>query len=149
MPPFFTDDDWRTVSEFEAILRYTSQLILVCQNEEKLNVSHGPVMQKSLHDSLLKETMELISTEQRSSDKHMTCPTRSEVNVNSFAEAGKACKKRAFLEFERRFFNNKSETTFADAKYDFCMHLSNRERSLLVLDKRFCWSRSVFENVHE
>ena len=103
MPPFFTDDDWRTVSEFEAILRYTSQLILVCQNEEKLNVSHGPVMQKSLHDSLLKETMELISTEQRSSDKHMTCPTRSEVNVNSFAEAGKACKREHFLNSKEDF----------------------------------------------
>ena len=31
MPQFFTEDDWRTVSAFEAILRDTSRLILVCQ----------------------------------------------------------------------------------------------------------------------
>ena len=43
-PQFLTEDDWRTVSEFEAILRDTSRLTLVCQNEEKLNAAHGPVI---------------------------------------------------------------------------------------------------------
>ena len=29
------------------------------------------------------------------------------------------------------------------------MNLSDRERAMLVLDKRFCWSRSSFDNVLE
>ena len=49
----------------------------------------------------------------------------------------------------KEIFNNESETTFADANCDFCMHLSNRERASLVLDKRVSGSKSVFDNVHD
>ena len=76
-------------------------------------------------------------------------PTRSEVNVDSFAEAVQTFKKRALLECEKMFFNKKSKTTFADANNDFGMKLSNRERALLVLEKSCCWSKSVFESVNE
>ena len=41
--------------------------------------------------------MQLINAEQWSSDKEMTCPTRSEVNVDSFAEAGKHAKRENYL----------------------------------------------------
>ena len=77
----------------------------------------------------------------------MMHPIRSEANVDSFTETGKICKKRALLECERMFFNNESEKMFAETNSEFFMYLSVRERALLALDKRFCCSRSAFDNV--
>ena len=57
MTEFLTEDDWRTVREFESILRETSRLTKICQNEEKLNRACGPVMRKYLRDSLSRATM--------------------------------------------------------------------------------------------
>ena len=51
-PLFLTEEDLRTVREFEGILRETSRLTKISQNEEKLNGACGPVMSKTLHDSL-------------------------------------------------------------------------------------------------
>ena len=63
MPVFPAENDWRTVSEFEATLRDTSRLNLVCEKEEKLNGAHVPFMRKSLCNSLPRATMQLINTE--------------------------------------------------------------------------------------
>ena len=95
-------------------------------------------MRKSLHDSLSRSTMQLINTEQWSSDKDMMHPTRPEANADSFDETGKFCKLRALLECKRIFFNNKSETTFVETNSKFFMSSSDRERASLVLDKRVC-----------
>ena len=93
-------------------------------------------MRKSLHDSLSRAIMQLINAEQWSSYKDSMNPTRSESNLDSFTETGKTCKKRALLECKRRFFNNKSEKTFAEVNDEFCMNLSDRERDFPVVDKR-------------
>ena len=69
MLQFLTEDGWKTVGEFEAILRDKSRVTLVCQNEEKLNGACEPVMQNYLHDSLSRATMLLINAEQWSSEK--------------------------------------------------------------------------------
>ena len=149
MLEFLTGDDWMTVREFEGFLRETSRLTKICQNEEKLNGACGPVMRKYLHDGLLRATMLLINNEQWGSDEDMIHPTRSEVNVNSFTKTGYFFKKRALLEYERGFFDNKEETNFVERNAEFYVNLSDRERATLFLDKRFCWSRSVFEKVIE
>ena len=106
-----------------------------------------PVMRKSLYDSLSRDTMLLINTEQWSSDKDVTHPIRSEENVDSFTEIGKFCKKRALLECERRFFDNKTENDFVERNDEFSMNLLGRERAMLILDKRICWGRGAFNNV--
>ena len=41
MPKFLVENDWKTVGEFEAILRDASRLTLVCQKEEKSNGACG------------------------------------------------------------------------------------------------------------
>ena len=94
---FLADDDWKAISEFEAIFSDTSRLTLVCQNEEKLNGACRPVMWKSLHDSVPRETMELINARKWSSYKCMVHLTRSEEYVNSFNEAGKHEKREHHL----------------------------------------------------
>ena len=91
--------------------------------------------------------MLLTKTEQWSSDKAMMRPTRSEANIDSFSETGKICKKRALLECERIFFKIKTEKTFAENNSEFSMNLLDRERAMLVIDKRVCWSRCSFYNV--
>ena len=52
-----TEEECETVREFGAILRDESRLTDACRNEEKLNGSYGPVILKSLHDSLSRGTM--------------------------------------------------------------------------------------------
>ena len=37
----------------------------------------------------------------------------------------------------------------SQANSQFCMNLPIRERAVLVLDKRVCWIRSVFEDVND
>ena len=93
MPAFLANDDWRNIREFESILCETSRLTKISQNEEKVNGACGPVMRKSLHDSLSRATMLLINTEQQSSDKCMTHSTRSQENGDSFTETGKFAKR--------------------------------------------------------
>ena len=44
-------------------------------------------------------------------------------------------------------FNNKIEETFAESNTEFSMKLINRENAMLVLDKKICWSKSVFNDV--
>ena len=63
MPECLTEEDWRTIRHFESVLRETSRLNKICQNEKKLNEAYGPVMRKSLHDSLSRATMLLINAE--------------------------------------------------------------------------------------
>ena len=79
------------------MLRETSPLTTIFQNEEKLNGACGPAMIKPLHDSLSRDTMSLINVEQWSSDKDMIHLTRSKANVDSFVDTGKVCKNRELL----------------------------------------------------
>ena len=103
------ENEWKTVREFEGTLRETSRLATMCQNEDNLNDACGLEMIKALCDSLDRDTMKLIDVENWSTHKEMVHPTRSEANVDSFAETGKACRTRALLECESRFFDNKTE----------------------------------------
>ena len=134
---------------FEAIIRDTSRLTTVCQSEEKLNGTYGPVSRNFLHDSLPSKTMKFINYEICSSDKDLTHPTRGEAHVDSFTKVGKTSKQRALLECERRFFDNRTEINFAEVNSEFCVNLQSREIALLVLDKRFCYSKSLFNDAND
>ena len=96
--PFLSEDEWKTTWEFEGMLRETSLLTTNFQNEEKLNAAHGPVMRKALHDSLSKDTMDLVDAEDWSVNKERTHPKWSEVNLNSFTDTGLACRTQTLLE---------------------------------------------------
>ena len=92
-----TETEWRTVGEFEVILRDTSRLTTVCQNEDQLNGSCGPVMRKCLHDSLSSTTMKAINYDSWSSYKDEMHPTRREAHVDSFEKASKHANKEHCL----------------------------------------------------
>ena len=83
---FLTESEWRTVGEFEAILRDASRLTTFCQNEYKLNGACGPVMRNFLHDSLSSTTMKVINYDAWSSDKDQMYSTQREVHVDSCAK---------------------------------------------------------------
>ena len=69
LEPFMTDDEWKATREFEGALRETSRLTTMCQNEDKLNSAHGPVMRKVLDDGLSCETMKVMITNDLISNK--------------------------------------------------------------------------------
>ena len=144
MRPFLTEDYWKSVREFEATLKENFRLTTICQNEDKLNAACGLVTRKALHDTLTRKTMKLIDVEDWSAHKLIIHPTRSEENIDSFAKVRMLFRIRAFLECERKFFNNKIEETFTESYTEVTMNLIDREKAMLTLDKRTCWSTSVF-----
>ena len=60
---FLTGNEWKKVRYFEVTLRETSRFTTICQNEDKLNGAHGPVMRKVMHDCLSRDTMTLMDVE--------------------------------------------------------------------------------------
>ena len=126
--PFLSEKEWKTNREFEGVLRETSRIETIYQNEEKLNSAHAPAMRKALHDSLSRDAMSLIDVDNWSSNEERTHPTRSEAKVESFVVTGRICRARALLETERWFFNNKTEETFAQSNAETQMNLTDREK---------------------
>ena len=57
---WLTEDDWRFCTEMEAILRASTTMSTLSQNEKKLISAFAPVMRKNLHDALTKKTMDII-----------------------------------------------------------------------------------------
>ena len=114
--PFLTEEEWKTVGKFEAILRDASRSTTIFQNEERLNSTCGIVMRKPLHDSLPRGTMHVVNADMWSISKAMIHPTRSKINTNSFANTRKPYMLRAILECERMFFNKKNRIFFCRIK---------------------------------
>ena len=123
--PFLSEEEWKTTRDFKSVLRETSRLASICQNEEKLNSGHGPVMRKALHDILSRDTTSLIVIDDWNSNKERVHPNRSEVKVESFAVTGKMCRARALLETERRFFNNETKETFVESSTEAEVNLTD------------------------
>ena len=75
--------------EFEDALNDTYKLTIFFQNKEKLNGEHGPLMRKLIYDGLSCGTMKVVNTDDWSSKKTMTHPTRSVNNTKIFSTAGR------------------------------------------------------------
>ena len=56
---------------------------------------------------------------------------------------------RTILETKRRFFGYKEDATFVEGGKEADMSLSDRDKADLLLDKRTCFSRSVFHSVED
>ena len=52
MKYFLMEEEWKSAAKIEDFLRNTSTLTRICQNEEKFNAAHVPVMRKTTHDGL-------------------------------------------------------------------------------------------------
>ena len=85
----------------------------------------------------------MINVDKWSSNKTQARSTSSEAKVESFSVHSKICRKRALLETERRFFNNKIEETFAVSNAEIAMKLTDREKATLLLCPR------IFSNKQE
>ena len=75
--------------------------------------------------------------------KHQPKAPRTVVRVDTFSANGLECRCRALLETERRLFGNKNETTFNETNDEPDLTLSEREKGVLVLDKRTSFRGSV------
>ena len=110
-----TDEEWKTVGKFEAILRDTCRLTAICQNEERLNSVYGPIVRNYLYDSLSSRNMCIINTDLWVGNTAMIHPARSEDNVTSITNIGRTCLKRTLLECEKSRFKNKTEYIFVES----------------------------------
>lgn len=128
---FLEEGDWEFAREAEAVLNVSKDVCTIAQNETLLNSAFGPVMKKVLHKKLKASEIEMIDLPNWG--KSSRAP-RVLVSVNSWSRNGLKCRKRATLECERRFFGNTSEQLIA--ANDPRLRLSNREKAVLVLDKR-------------
>jgi len=149
LEPFLTDDECKATREFEGVLRETSRLTSVNQNEGKLNSACGRVMRKNLHDSSSRDSIALTTVDQWSLNEMQTHLTRLDAKVESFALAGKICRRRVLLETERRFFNNESEETFAVSNAEIVMNFTDREKATLLLDPMTDWNSRALSDASE
>ena len=62
---------------------------------------------------------------------------------------GKTCLSRTILETERRFFGEIEDVTFSEGGQEADASLSDRETSVLLLDKRNFCIRSVFRSIED
>ena len=105
-------------------------------------------MRKTLHDELSCGSMNVIDADSWSNKKSVMNPKRLDASTGTFTTIGKTCLIRALLESDQRFFGNYEEETFAESGEDCDMSLSDRENTSLLMDKRTCFSRSVFHLVN-
>ena len=113
------------------MLNVSKDVCTIAQNETLLNSAFGPVMKKILYKKLKVTEMEMIDV--ATWGKSSRAP-RKLVKVNTWSRNGRECRRRATLECERRFFGNDTESLLA--ANDTRLRLSNREKAVLVLDKR-------------
>ena len=72
-----------------------------------------------MHGVLSRGTMPTINADEWSSNKHVTHHTRSEVNVISFAESGRAYLRGAFLNAKEDFLINNLNTLLLNQIMNF------------------------------
>jgi len=131
-------DDWKFAKEAEGILNMAKHLCTLAQNEHLHNAAYGPVAKKKLHNHLSQSSLLLIDADNWRVDQKD--PPRIRVDVATFTAAGKTCLRRALLETERRFFGNRTEVVFTEIPK---LKLSDREKGVLVLDKRTCLNGTI------
>ena len=138
--PYLTTNNWKFTIEVEAILNISKDLVVLAQNEKKLNAAYGPVVRNETYKKLTSETVLVID-----SDNWVKGPRapRKEVNVNVLSQNSRECRSRATLEHERRFFGNNTEVTMDSEGAEAKMKLSNRETAVLILDKRTCFKSQI------
>ena len=74
---------------------------------------------------------------------------RSEINIDIFTTARKTYLNRLLFETERSFFGNTVEKNYTEPGADCEMSFSDREKALLLMDKRTSFGRSVFSSVRD
>ena len=89
--PFLMVDEWKSVLEIEAVLKETSRLTTIYQNEEKLYSAFGPAMRGRAHDRWPSDAIACVDVDNWSSKKDLMHPKRSKVRVSAFTEAGEIC----------------------------------------------------------
>ena len=141
--PFLDENDWKFCREVEAILRSSKTLVTLSQTETKLNAAFAPIMRKKVHDDLTGSSMDLIDMPNWTTQ---VIAPRISVDVDTFSEDGQECRKRALLETERRFFGNRGDEVLQDLNVEAGLDLTQREKAVLVLDKRTCCRGSILSS---
>ena len=145
--PFLTESDWSFCVEVEAILRISKKLVTFSQTEKSLIAAYAPALRKQVHNQLSAKNMEKIDLLEWQSQVN---PSRTSVNVDeTFSDAGRECRRRALLETERRFFGNTSDDLMDDHSVKAALKLTQREKAVMVLDKRTCLDKQILDNADE
>ena len=101
-----------------------------------------------MHDGLLSGSLEAIDVNTWSKNKFLTFPKRIDSGADDFTIIGKTFFARELFETERRFFGDTEDITFVESRENCDMSLSFREKSILLLDKIVCCSKSVFSSAN-
>ena len=65
-------------------------------------------------------------------------PSHTSVDVDSFSSSSREHRRQALLQIERRFFGNLNGNVDEEMNIEASLKLSQREKPVLVLDKRTC-----------
>ena len=125
----------------------SSRQITIFQNENNVNAFYRLVMRKLLHESISSSALNAIVAYAWIRNKITIHPKIISTSSDILALTGKTCLHRVLLETERGFFGSKKSTTLSGGKLDTDMSLSDREKSVLLLDKRTYQSRKNFRTI--
>ena len=106
-------------------------------------------MRMSMQDGLSSGSLDVTCVVIWSKSKCMMHPKRIDSNVDNFTIIGKLFFTRALLETERRLFGNKKEITFVEIRENCDMRLLDREKLILLIDKRACQRKIMFSSVND
>ena len=104
------------------------------------NISHGSLSSRSL---------EAIYSETWSKNKSLMRLKIIDFDADDFTISKKPFLTRALLDTECRIFGNAEEMIFSESGQNCDMSLSDREESILLLDKRTCCTKSFFSSVND
>lgn len=120
-------EQWQAVSEFEGILDIPKTMSTYAQSEAHFLGAYGPVLKKMTLKRLRKEEVAVIDL--ASVNATETEPKRKNVPELQLSETGRTALRRARLEAERRWCDNRTEILTGNA----CT-ISDRERIAILLD---------------
>ena len=113
-----------------------------------LNAVHRTVMRKKIYDDLSSGSLELTDVDTWIKNKLLTHPKRIDSHENDFTIAGKSCLTRALTETERRFFGNAEGINFTESEEKCDISLPDREKGILLIEKRVLYRKIVFSLVN-
>ena len=85
------------VAKIEAVIHRTSRLTTICQNENNLNASNGPVVRNTIQDGLSRVSLKVIDAHTWSKNKSLMYPSKIDTDTDDFTIVGKTFLTKSLL----------------------------------------------------
>eukprot|EP00039_Didymoeca_costata_P019587 m.338136 g.338136 ORF g.338136 m.338136 type:complete len:811 (+) comp18321_c0_seq1:106-2538(+) len=125
-----SDNDWKSLTELEAILYVTSIGATLTQSEVSFVGAYRPIVRQEVMNRLFQPSLGLLQVNNPNEDCKKA--PRVQVETSTFTSIGKEALRRGILEAQRRWCGNTTETVQPVNN----MEMNEREKTAALLDIR-------------